>query len=69
MIEPEQPTGHLRFIDRDEDIPGPMSGLFIHQTTRVLQQRWRITRDHPTKAFMIEVKYEWRDVPIEVEAQ
>jgi hypothetical protein len=46
-----------------------MSGLFIHQTTRVLQQRWRITRDHPTKAFMIEVKYEWRDVPIEVEAQ
>jgi hypothetical protein len=60
MIEHEHPTGHLRFI---EDIPGPMSGLFIHQTTGVLQQRWNIYNDIDGQFLYPE----WRDVPTEVE--
>lgn len=65
-IQGEEPTPKLRFIDRYEEKPGPMLGTVIRHTSRVLQQCWKIS-SYDERSVCFDVRFEWRDVPVEKE--
>lgn len=52
-----QPTLDLRFVERFEG----------RQTCRILQQRWRITEGSHGQFGGVNMRFEWRDVPVEEE--
>lgn len=66
LLQGQEPTAQLRYVDRYEESPGPMAGTVIRQTSRILQQRWRISIYDERNVYFT-VTFEWRDVPIEKE--
>lgn len=69
-----KPTNKLRFVEREVKTPHPK---YIHvletKTIRILQQWWETSSMGEVNlgfgSFPVgEVKGEWRDVPVEVEA-
>ena len=58
-IENAEATTQLRLLDKE--IVFEFHGDIKHQTTRVLQQAWKLT---PADGSAPYLKIEWRDVPI-----
>jgi hypothetical protein len=64
-------TNKLRFVERV--VPAPEHGAFICKKVRILQQWWETSSMGEVNlgfgSFPVgEIKGEWRDVPVEVEA-
>lgn len=53
-------TPQLRFVERSVEVQEVRPGVTMMRTARILQQLWRIQSSS-------EVKFEWRDVPLERE--
>ena len=57
----EQPTLNLRFVRRYPN------GGDDERQVRILQQRWRITEGAHGQFGGVNMRFEWRDVPVEAE--